>query len=316
MSTFCSNCGFPGGENTTFCTRCGARQAQTAQAPAPVGPSAIPSGINAPAAAVAKGSGVKILAVVLVCLVGFGMLALGGMYYAVHKVKQVVTEKAASYGVDLGSTTSTPTSARAKNIAACDLLSKEEVSNLIGQPVERTTRDGESCMYYGPAGLVTKLGKEHAAEAMKPAQTGGQVDPAQLATAITSAMTGIAGGENGGEGPLLILAYSPSDGKAQMTAMNILNAGIVKSDVLKGGSLEVPNLGDKALRLANLGLSVLKGDAMIRVVPGPFPDPDGKSIAVARCRSRQDLTTDDARTAILTTGSACCRTNPLTSRRC
>jgi len=34
---------------------------------------------------------------------------------------------------------------------------------------------------------------------------------------------------------------------------------------LKGGSADIPNLGDRAIRLGNLGLNVLKGEAIIRI---------------------------------------------------
>lgn len=285
MQGFCSNCGFPGSEGSAFCSRCGARQASAVQMPTASAP---PASVTT---AAAKGGGAgKILAIVGICVVGFGVLAIGGTYYAYHRLKAAVVEKASDYGVNLssptGAATSSPNNPRAKSLTACDLVSKEEMSADIGQPIDHIKREEQGCLYFGPPGLAAQLAKTKAEGISKQAQSGAALDPAQTATAVTSILGAIApqlgGTDSSGEAPLIILAYEPVDGKVQMTALNIMNAGIVKSDALKGGSLEVPNLGDRALRLANLGLNVLKGEAMIRIVPGPLPDPDAASIAVAR----------------------------------
>ena len=45
----------------------------------------------------------KILLIVLVCIAGLGIAAVAAGYYALHKVKEAVVDKAASYGVDLNS---------------------------------------------------------------------------------------------------------------------------------------------------------------------------------------------------------------------
>ena len=44
----------------------------------------------------------------------------------------------------------------------------------------------------------------------------------------------------------------------------------------------VPNLGDKAVRLPKLGLNVLQGEILIRIIPGAFPDANAKIVDVAR----------------------------------
>ena len=77
------------------------------------------------------------------------------------------------------------------------------------------------------------------------------------------------------------------DGRAQMTALTASGAifgGIYKAAEAKGMAFggEVPNLGDKAVRLPKLGLNVLQGEILIRVIPGPFPDSDKKAIEIAR----------------------------------
>jgi hypothetical protein len=61
-----------------------------------------------------------------------------------------------------------------------------------------------------------------------------------------------------------------------------MNAGISRVDAFKGGTDDISNLGDRAIRLANLGLNVLKGNTMIRLIPGPIPGANERAIAVAR----------------------------------
>ena len=51
-----------------------------------------------------------------------------------------------------------------------------------------------------------------------------------------------------------------------------------------GGGMfaEIHGLGDRAIRSPKLGLTVLKGDLAIGVIPGPLPDANPKLEAVAR----------------------------------
>ena len=91
---------------------------------------------------------------------------------------------------------------------------------------------------------------------------------------------------NGAEVPLLMLIVDP-DGQAQMTAITASSAlfgGLFKAAGAKGVNMtaEVPGLGDRALRLPKLGLNVLKGEVLIRIIPGPVPDAETKSVNVAR----------------------------------
>jgi hypothetical protein len=232
------------------------------------------------------GSGFKIVAIVLVCLAAAGILAVGAVLYAAHRVKQAVVEKAASYGVDLHSSPATSSSApSARHVRACDLLSKEEAARLLDQPIDRMEDHPGNCLYYGPPGLSEKLAREDTAGTLKRAQApGSDVGGGDVADSVTRLLGSVAAAQQpgGGDAPLLILAVDWTDGKAQMTAMSILNAGVSRAEALKGGSADIPNLGDRAIRLGNLGLNVLKGDAMIRIVPGPVPGANDKVIAVAR----------------------------------
>jgi hypothetical protein len=70
-----------------------------------------------------------------------------------------------------------------------------------------------------------------------------------------------------------------------LTATKAIFGGIGK-DSGGGGTggfgADIPGLGDRAVRLANLGLNVLQGNALIRLIPGPVPDANNKTIAIAR----------------------------------
>jgi hypothetical protein len=78
-----------------------------------------------------------------------------------------------------------------------------------------------------------------------------------------------------------------ADGKAAMTSLTMTKAlfnGIGKAAGDKEGVMgaDIPGLGDRAVRLQRLGLSVLKGDLLVRIMAGPVSDPDSKTVAVAR----------------------------------
>ncbi|MGH9646498.1 MAG: hypothetical protein ACRD4E_06745, partial [Bryobacteraceae bacterium] len=98
--------------------------------------------------------------------------------------------------------------------------------------------------------------------------------------------TGGAAGSNG-DVPLLIFVVDGEDGKVQMTALTATKAifggiGKAASDWKEGFGADIPGLGDRAVRLANLGLNILQGNTLIRLVPGPVPDANAKAITIAR----------------------------------
>jgi hypothetical protein len=251
-----------------------------------------------------SGSGLKILFVVLACLAVAGVAAIGGLYYIGHKVKEAVVQKAAENGVDLSSITSPVSRANAPKPRIrkmCEYLSKEEVSRLIGEPVERAEVKDSICMYLGPAGLAARLAQEQGATTFKSMQAPGAkvngMDVANAADQILSTMgtqSGVAG--SNGEYPLLMLGIDP-DGKAQMTALTVTNGlfggmlhSIQAQDAKPGDKdcgtncfgQNIPGLGDRALRLPKLELNILQGEILIRIIPGPLPDSDAKTIDIAR----------------------------------
>lgn len=284
MAGFCGSCGFPLGENGAFCPQCGTRQAMAG------------SGAPPPPAAPAAGSGLKILMVVLVCLGVAGAAVIGGVWYVAHRVKEAVVEKAKENGVDLHSIIppATDTKNLHKTHKPCDLLSKEEAARILGEPVERTEYREDACDYYGPPGLSAKLAQDQAADTFKRAQApGAKPGGMEVANGVGALIDslGAAAGQtgSGGEMPLLMLVVSDGDGRSVMAAQNATNAlfsGIFKAaepDAKEGQfSGQIKGLGDQAVRVPKLGLNVLQGDTIIRIIAGPVPGADAKSIDLAR----------------------------------
>src|ERR1700722_10572730 len=118
---FCQSCGPQ--MTGAFCTRCGARATQAG--PPSVPPPPPPQYVQPLPPAAKSGSGLKILLVVLVLLAMMGMVAIGGICYALHKTKEI----AASKGIDLNSFSETH-HGPVRRVDACDLLTKEDLSRI------------------------------------------------------------------------------------------------------------------------------------------------------------------------------------------
>jgi hypothetical protein len=307
MATFCGNCGSPLDGKSSFCQQCGTAVAGGGNQPPP---SPSPA-YAAPIVAAKKGnSALKIVVILLCCLFVGGMAVVGGLYYVAHRVKQTVMEKARENGVDLSSLGSSETDASANRRLpkACELLSKEEVSRLLGEPIERAKAKGSDCEYYGPAGLSAKLAEEETSEEVKRAQTPGA--DAQKSALALQRMLNRVGAQAGnteagptgsaGELPLLVLGVSPN-GKSTMNALALTKGIFGAASKAVGGQQgekvhgaaeksgadvfvgkDVPDLGDKAMWTPGSGLYVLQGNTLIKVNPGVFPGFSAKAMAVAR----------------------------------
>lgn len=301
MASFCSSCGLPLAENVVFCSHCGARSATSAPQsyqpspapqPQPQTPDPQPSQQSSTKPAASGGSCLKILAVVVVCVLVMGAVAAGTVMYFAYRVKTAVVETAKNYGVPLPTTSapSTFSSRRAGPKDPCSYLSKDEVRNLVGEPIDRMQVQDNACLYMGPPGLAEKLSKERASEVMKRAQRPGGVGTGDATDAVDQLVNGLAGaagqGVAGGETPMLMLMVAVDDGKAQMTALIASRAifgGIGKA---AGGGMgfgaDIQGLGDRAVRVPKLGLNVLKGESLIRIIAGPIPDANRRMVDIAR----------------------------------
>jgi hypothetical protein len=288
MASFCGTCGSPLGVNSAFCPQCGS---PAGNRPNPV--AAQPIQQTPQPKTTGGGSALKIIVIVFCCLAVVGATAVGGMIYLAHRMKQAVVQRAADNGVDLSSindAVSHSDGPKRRLPKICEILSKEEVSQLIGEPIERAEVQDASCMYFGPAGLSAKLAQDQASGTFKRAQVpGAKVDSNEVATSVDQLVNSIGAQSgqtgSGGELPLLILSID-ADGKPQMAAISASKAifsGIGKAaDGTGGFGADIPGLGDKAVRVPKLGLNVLDGETFVRIIPGPFPDSDTKTIAVAR----------------------------------
>ena len=84
MANFCSSCGAARSGGSAFCSSCGARQATPASSPMQA--SVVPPPVAQPLPPASSGSGIKILAIVLVFLVFAAAATVGGLYYVAHRV--------------------------------------------------------------------------------------------------------------------------------------------------------------------------------------------------------------------------------------
>lgn len=245
----------------------------------------------------ARGSGLKILVVVLCFLGVAGLAVVGSVYYVYHRVKQAVVQKAQENGVDLNSIVPPRTASvnRHKTHRACDLLSKEEAAKMLGEPVERAFYQDKVCVYMGPSGLSAKLAQDQANITFKKAQgPNAKVNGVDITNAVdqlgssVAAASGMKGVGVNGEMPLLMLTVD-DDGKGAMAGLNATNAlfsGIYHAAAPDAKDArfgtQIKGLGDQAVRLPKLGLNVLQGDTVIGLIAGPVPDSDAKTTAIAR----------------------------------
>jgi hypothetical protein len=243
----------------------------------------------------ASGSGFKVLLIVLGCIGVLGVAFVGGLWYVGHRVKEAVVQKAQENGVDLHDIIPPEKKAffKPKRRKPCDLLSKDEMSALVGEPIERALVQDAACMYYGPEGLSAKLTEDLTASTVKKVKTpGANVNGTELIGALDQITTAMSGGDaagSKGEAPLIMLMIDWEDGRSQLAAVNMSKAifgGIIRgSDADKQGlkfGEDIKGLGDRAVRIPKLGLNVLENETLIRIVTGPLPNADAKTIDVAR----------------------------------
>ena len=221
----------------------------------------------------------------LIVFVVLGTLALAGglgVYYVYHRVKAFAHRTGIDSVVNevRSSQPSSGVSAQTARLPAdiCQLLSKQEASALIGEPIDHTRLDSKSCLYIGPPGLSQRLASQGMGNVIhSPDKPEKGTD---VANAVTNLMNSVAAANSpGGEAPLLIVGVDGDNGRAAMTAMAALKTGM---SGFAGAAQEIPNLGDRAIRVGNLGLNVLKGNAMLTIHIGPVPGASIKDIAIAQ----------------------------------
>jgi hypothetical protein len=149
MGKFCSSCGAEtaGGR---FCPKCGTPQVDTPPSAQPASQAYAPSGMAAPPP-VKKGSNALKIGLIVVGV--FLLLGIAGVVGTVFFVKNKIEEVAqSSGGTSLREALRKSTNALPTH-AGCEILSKEKVSEILGEQIVRTNGNeagakSEICMYW------------------------------------------------------------------------------------------------------------------------------------------------------------------------
>jgi hypothetical protein len=301
---FCESCGVQ--VTGAFCTNCGARTSQqsapsappSAYTPPPASPQdASPPQYAQPLPPAAKsGAELKILFVVLVILGLMGVLAIGGVWFAWHKVKQA----AANNGIDLNSFSETHRGP-ARQFDACELLTKEDLSQILNLNVERAEGDGLSthstCHYFSSGAQQRSLEEATAAKKKLEEETKAgnpTADQSVVINDVGNMVRGItgAGGPAVGEtnGLLLTIGVDSENAKAAMAGFK-LGMGLTGAIVMKGADPEgkammreeVKGVGDEAISGPLLSLFMFrKGDVSVQLDARLLPGGSDAQIAIAK----------------------------------
>lgn len=306
---FCQSCG---AEVTgAFCTKCGARAAQS---PPPVQPGGPPPAYSAPPPQYAppppqyappppqyspplpppatSGSGLKILFIVLGVLAFLGMLGIAGIWYGWHMVKSA----AASRGVDLNSFSETQRGP-GRRLDACALLPKEELSQILHLPVERSEGGGRStdssCRYYSDE--AQQRGTDEASEAIKKLQESSKsgdtsAEEAEKLKNLGTVIRGISGAASSSQGgPTLTIEVHSEGAKSTMAAFKLamgLTTGMVsggEEKTRKALSEEVKGVGDEAMFGPLLSIFMFRqGDVAVQLDARALPGGRDAILTIAR----------------------------------
>ena len=281
---FCRNCGAQ--LTGAFCAHCGARAVQS-----PPHVQAPPQTYSQPQPPGAKtASGLKILFVLLGVIVFLGMLSFGAIWYGWHKVKQTVALKGINLDteVDRGP---------ARKLDACELLTKEDLAQILNLPIERSEGTGRSthstCRYYSSA--AQQRGADEAAAAFRKLQDAGKSGDSSVRQEdalknLENMVRGVAGAAAGtANDSVLTIEVESENAKAAMAGFRIgagLGVAVVgadaKPEARKAFREEVKGIGDEAVfgPLASL-LMFRKGDVSVQIDARTLPSGRDTEIAIA-----------------------------------
>jgi hypothetical protein len=237
----------------------------------------------------------KILFIVLGILGVMGVLAIGGTLFALHKVRQV----AANNGIDLSSLAETRRGP-ARQFDACELMTKDDLSQILNLTVERAESDGASthstCRYFASGAQQRAIDEAAAAKKKLEEETSagnGKADPSAVANDVGNMVRGIAGAAApvAGEanGAFLTIAVNTENAKAAMAGFK-LGMGLSGAIVMKGAdaqgkaamSEEVKGVGDEAISGPLLSLFMFrKGDVSVQLDSRLCPGGRDAQIAIA-----------------------------------
>ncbi|MGH9614114.1 MAG: hypothetical protein ACRD4P_13650 [Bryobacteraceae bacterium] len=296
MANFCASCGGALTGTAGFCPHCGAQVKAQAPVATPVAPP-----LQAPPPPYApppqpppprsSGSGLgKILLVVFLIFLAFGAAGAGGFYYFVFRPVRHRYEQAKraierqTGGVTESNAENQPLPAGSLN--ACSLLSKDEASQILNIPIERTVSTGHdsdaSCEYYAIAeasGSSNQRIREDLDKLKQQKQTGNE--PSGAVKDLAKEMTGALAGATGqASGPYF--GFTITRGADAGTAFNSFKAANSIFGAIPGAKTTVSGLGDEAfLGPMDSMLMVRKGNAAILLALQRVPKGREKGIAIA-----------------------------------
>ena len=283
MANFCTKCGTP--VTGRFCVKCGTDISQSTT-PAPLQPvqqnarTAAPEAAQPPVARPAlatvpppvtnkKMSMLAKLGIAAVVVVfAGGALAVGGLYYAVHRVSQKIHEEA---GRILGPSPSTSspdsvssgTGSGKVGIDVCRLLSKEDVGRAVGIVIARAQPEDNSCSYLAKGDKADMLAK-HATAMM--AARGADKQTQQTIQKFAGGMfkefqseKPASEQDNSGEVPVLSFSVDQNAAEEQMR-LNAKVLGVI------GDQQSLPGIGDQAFVSADGMIMMRKGKNFVRIL--------------------------------------------------
>ncbi|HUI44316.1 MAG TPA: zinc ribbon domain-containing protein [Terriglobia bacterium] len=258
MGGFCRQCGSPLGGTEAFCVKCGAAtnfapSAAAAPPPVPQAPVAAPP-VLAPAS---KGSPViKIVLAVVGVMVLLAVMAVAGLWYVAHRVKQ----KVQALGLEVPAAAAAHRGATGSSANGCRLLSQDEVSQALGMSIARVenTPDSEGCAYYVNATVADLMAKKMSGEHQDQLDANSRKQVEALVGGLVKGFD-TSGSEVNGQVPVLTFGFMDQGAKMEMSLVKG-TLGRLGPETASG---PVPGLGDDAFSVAGVMLYVLKGDRLL-----------------------------------------------------
>jgi hypothetical protein len=237
----------------------------------------------------------KILFVVLGIICLMGVLAIGGVWFALHKVKQAAVRN----GIDLSAFSETRRGP-ARQLDACELLTKEDLSQILNLTVERAESDGRSshssCRYFSSAAQQRSLDEAAAAKKKleEDAKTGTKADQSAAINDLGNMVRGIAGAAGPAMGDtnglVLTVGIDSQNARAAMAGFK-LGVGLTGAAVMNGADPQakammrddVTGVGDEAVFGPLFSLFMFrKGDVSVQLDARMMPGGRDAQIAIAK----------------------------------
>jgi hypothetical protein len=256
MSTFCGRCGTAIEGHSKFCAKCGAATGPTA--PAASSTSQVAARVPAPKGMSTLGK--LAIAAVAIIFVGGGV-AVAGMYYAVHRVREKFHEAVGGKLDDVSPAQKSSSPSSLGNV--CRYLSKEDVGAGIGVEVVRAESIDNGCNFYAK-GDQAEMTAKHMSAMM--AAKGADVQTQKMIQGITGALGKSFQSEKNeasdGSGTVVVLNYSIDNNSAvEQMGLNRRAMQHIGGPAVQ----DMPGVGDEAFITGDSSIIARKGDKLIRV---------------------------------------------------